>query len=75
MFFSDDDIKEFKRFSTFLLNLTPNEFGAFASIIGYLLSQNLDAYSMQSAGNFFECIGQIMLTISSQEFTRDKFKE
>lgn len=73
MNFSNDDYKCFKEFTTFLLGLTPNEFGALASLIGLLLSQNIDAYSQQSAGNFLECVGQVMLTISSQQFTRNNF--
>lgn len=69
MNFSSEDSKNIKNFASFLLNISPNEFGALASLIGLLLSQNLDYYSQQSLGNFFECIGQVMLTISAQGFT------
>ncbi len=72
MNFSAEDKKTVKKFATFLLSLTPNEFGALASLIGFLLSQDLDFYAQQSAGNFFECIGQVMLTISAQGFTRQQ---
>lgn len=70
MNFSSDDEKNIKEFATFLLNLSPNEFAGLSVAIGFLFSQVLDPYAQQSAGNFFECLGQVMLTISSQAFTR-----
>ncbi len=75
MNFTKEDKKCIKEFSTFLLQLSPNEFTAFAFFFGYLLSQYMDPYSQQSAGNFFECVGQVMLTISSQQFTINNFKQ
>lgn len=62
--------KDFKEFATFLIGLSPNEFTALACLIGFLLSQNLNAAGQQSAGNFFECIGQVMLTISGQNYAQ-----
>lgn len=75
MNFTKEEKKCIKEFSTFLLGLSPNEFTAFAFFMGYLLSQNMDGYSQQSTGNFFECLGQVMLTISSQQFTINYYKQ
>lgn len=68
---SEEDKKSIHQFGTFLLSLDPNQFAAFAALIGLLLCQYLDEYSQESAGNFFETVGQIMLTVSAQKMTRD----
>ncbi len=71
MNFSNEDKKSIHEFGTFLLSLSPSQFAAFASIIGLLLCENLDIYSQTSAGNFFELVGQVMLTVASQAQTID----
>lgn len=60
--------ENFNNFVKYISSLNPNEFTAVACIFGFLLSAPLDAYTQQSLGNFFECVGQVMLTISSQNF-------
>lgn len=57
---------DYKSFSDFLFSFSGNEFAIVGSLIGYFLSQNLDIDEQNSLGNFFELIGQIMLTISAQ---------
>lgn len=56
----------------FISNLSPNEFSITACIFGFLLASPLDKYTQQSMGNFFELVGQVMLTISSQAFLNDQ---
>ena len=63
---NNDD--NYNNFVKYISSLTPNEFTAVACIFGFLLSTPLDAYTQQSVGNFLECVGQVMLTISSQNF-------
>lgn len=53
-------------FVTYLLNLTPNEMGIFASALGVILSQPLNPAQQNTFGNFFELIGQVMLAIAAQ---------
>ena len=67
--------KDFNNFVKYIANLSPNELCITACIFGFLLSQSLDAYSQQSLGNFFELIGQFLLTESSQIFLQDKYKK
>lgn len=49
-----------------LLTLNPYEFNALAVILGYIFSEGLDYNELQSMGNFFESIGQTLLTIGQQ---------
>ena len=63
---NNDD--NYNNFIKYISSLNPNEFAAVACIFGFLLSTPLDAYTQQSVGNFLECVGQVMLTISSQNF-------
>lgn len=53
-------------FITYLLSLSATELTILASILGFLLAQNIDANKQNSLGNFFELIGQTLLTISAQ---------
>ena len=62
---------EYKSLVSFITSLSPLEFSATACLFGFLLSAPLDEYSQQSVGNFFELIGQVMLTISSQNFLNE----
>lgn len=69
-----EEEKSIQEFATFLLSLTPNEFALVAMTFGLILSQPLDEYSQQSAGNFFVLLGQAMITISAQNFTKNSRK-
>ena len=42
------------------------ELTALAIVIGYLFTEGLDAYQVQSIGNFFELIGQTIITYGTQ---------
>lgn len=53
-------------FIEYLLTLTANELALLASVLGFLLAQGIDANKQNSLGNFFELIGQVLLTISAQ---------
>lgn len=53
-------------FIDYLLTLSANELSLLAVGLGFLLSANIDANQQNSLGNFFELIGQLLLTISAQ---------
>lgn len=59
-------MNSFSKLSELILNLNPFEFTAISIILGYIFSENLDSNQVQSLGNFFESIGQTMLTIGMQ---------
>ena len=52
--------------SKLILKLNPMELTALAIVIGYLFTEGLDAYQVQSIGNFFELIGQTIITYGTQ---------
>lgn len=56
-----------RNYADFLYGLSGNELAILSAIIGYALSQNINAEQMNSLGNFFEAIGQIMLCNGAQE--------
>ena len=51
-----------------LLTLSPNELSLLGVAIGFLLTINTNANQQESLGNFFELIGQYLLTSSAQLF-------
>lgn len=65
-FFSKFDNKDFSKFSDFLFNLNPYEFTLIAPLIGSIISKNLTIDQQNSIGNFFELLGQTILTIAAQ---------
>lgn len=52
--------------SKLILKLNPMELTALAIVIGYLFTDGLDAYQVQSIGNFFELVGQTLITYGTQ---------
>lgn len=54
------------KLSELLLTLNPYEFSTFAFILGIVLSNGLSSNQLNSIGNFYELIGQTILTIQSQ---------
>lgn len=58
---------DYKSLADFLFSFSGNEFAVIASIAGFVISQNLAIDEINSLGNFFELIGQMMLSIASQE--------
>ena len=57
---------EIKNYAAFLNNLSPNELGVLASLLGLTLSQGLDYNEQNTLGNFLEAIGQIIQCIGTQ---------
>lgn len=53
-------------FIDYLLTLSANELSLLAIGIGFLLSNITNVNQQNSLGNFFELIGQLLLTISAQ---------
>lgn len=50
-----------------LLTLNPFEFTVLSTILGFIFSNGLNDLEVQSIGNFFESIGQTMITIGTQQ--------
>lgn len=63
MGFSFDEIKNY---ASFLNNLSPNELGILASLLGLSLAQGLDYNEQNALGNFLEAIGEIVQCIGAQ---------
>ena len=57
---------EIKNYAAFLNDLSPNELGVLASLLGLTLSQGLDYNEQNALGNFLEAIGQIIQCIGTQ---------
>lgn len=55
-----------RNLSSLILKLSPFEFVTVGTIIGYLLSVNLTVTEQNSLGNWFELVGQIILTFNAQ---------
>lgn len=60
---SNQDIKSFV---TWLNELSPLEFTTLAVFTGYVLACNLTTSEQNSIGNWFELLGQIILTFNAQ---------
>lgn len=58
---------DYKSLADFLFSFSGNEFAIISSIIGFVISQNLDIDEVNSLGNFFENIGQFMLAKAAQD--------
>ncbi len=58
-----------------ILSLNPFELTTLAFIIGIILADGLDYNKQQSLGNFYEQIGQTMLTIGAQGQNLDQSDE
>lgn len=71
---NENDRNFIKNYADFLYGLSGNELALLSAVIGYVLSQNINAEQMNSLGNFFEAIGQIMLCNGAQEQLREREK-
>ena len=60
------DSNVFKSFAEWLNNLSPFEFTTLGTITGYLISSVLTVNEQNSIGNWFELVGQIILTFNAQ---------
>lgn len=59
--------QEIKQFANFLNRLSGNELALIGMVSGYVISQGLTSDQLGALGNFFELVGQVMLTIGAQE--------
>lgn len=59
----------FKNFACLLNSLSSFEFVTIGVLIGYILSLGLNVNEQNSLGNWFELIGQVLLTFNAQEET------
>lgn len=63
----NQDFKEsIQNFSNWLDSIPPYEFSLYATIIAYLIAPYLSIGAQNALGNWFEQLGQILLTISAQ---------
>jgi len=67
--FNDFISHDFSSFSKWLYSLNPYEFTLISTIIGFLIASTLDLNEQNSIGNFFELLGQVILTINAQTST------
>lgn len=58
---------DYKSLADFLFSFSGNEFAILSSIVGFIISQNLKIDEANSLGNFFEAIGQFILTKAAQD--------
>lgn len=58
---------DYDSLADYLFSFTGNEFSIISSIIGFVISQNLTIDQANSLGNFFELIGQFMITKAAQD--------
>ncbi len=58
---------DYKSLADYLFSLTGNEFAILSSVIGYLISQNLQIDQANSIGNFLEAVGQFILSKAAQD--------
>ncbi len=49
-----------------ILSLPAEQFTLVATVLGFLLSKNLSVVQQSSLGNFFQTVGQIIITIAGQ---------
>lgn len=66
--------QDFNSFSNWLFSLNPYEFTAIATILGFIISPTLTLNQQNSLGNFFELLGQVILTINAQGTTLSQYK-
>lgn len=55
-----------EKISNLILSLSPFELTTIGTLLGYLFSINLTVDAQNSIGNFFELVGQIILTFNAQ---------
>ena len=57
---------ELLNFSKWLQTLSANEFTLTAMFTGFIIGQGLNYEEQNCIGNWLECVGQIVLTLSAQ---------
>ena len=66
--------QDFDSFSNWLFSLNAYEFSLISTIIGFAISPTLTLNQQNSLGNFFELLGQVILTINAQNTTLQQAK-
>lgn len=61
--------QDFDSFSEWIFSLNPYEFTLIATVIGFTIAPALTVNQQNSLGNFFELLGQVILTINAQNIT------
>lgn len=61
--------QDFSNFSNWIFSLNAYEFTLIATIAGFVISPTLTVNQQNSLGNFFELLGQVILTINAQNTT------
>lgn len=61
--------QDFDGFSNWLFSLNAYEFTLIATLLGFIISPTLTINQQNSLGNFFELLGQVILTINAQNTT------
>ena len=54
------------KFSELILTMNPYEMSVLAFILGALLCEGLDGQQQEAIGNFYELVGQTILTLGAQ---------
>lgn len=66
----NDNFDDFKttiqNFSNWLDSIPPYEYSLYGTILAYIIAPLLTTNAQNSLGNWFEQVGQILLTISAQ---------
>lgn len=66
--------KNYKSFSKWLFSLDPYTFTLIGTIAGFIISPTLTINEQNSLGNFFELLGQVILTVNAQGTTLEQRK-
>lgn len=61
--------QDFKSFSNALFSLNAYEFTLLGTIIGFAISPTLTTNQQNSLGNFFDLVGQVLMTVNAQNIT------
>ena len=61
---------DFSEFSEWLFSLSGVDFVIIGTVAAVLISRNLTLNQQNSIGNFFELVGEAILTYNAQEITR-----
>ncbi len=66
--------QDYNSLSSWLFSLNAYEFSLIGAAIGFAISPTLTINQQNSLGNFFELIGQVILTINAQSTTISQAK-
>ena len=61
---------DYTSISEYIFGLSGNEYAVIGALLGIVIGSKLTINQQNSIGNFFELVGQTLLSISSQEYNR-----